>query len=78
MGFLCKGSRGLLTIGEGIQVENEAVTIPAQVRWLSHRQTLRERDHRRYIRESTVVFVGREKMTVQRLVNSKVTSAAVT
>jgi len=65
MGFLCKGTRGLLNRREEIQVENQAVTIPAQVIWLSNLQTFRERDHRTYIRLSSVVFIVREKKTVQ-------------
>jgi len=62
---------------EEIQAENEGVTIPAQVRWLSNPRTIKEREERVDIKASSVVFMVKGKKVAQRRVSKEVTAAGV-
>jgi hypothetical protein len=62
---------------EEIQAENEGVTIPAQVRWLSNPRTIKEREQRAEIKASSVVFMVKGKKVAQRLVSKGVNAVGV-
>ena len=75
--YMGKGSEGLQKMREEIQAENQGVTIPAQVRWLSNSCTIKVREQRGEIRASWMVFVVKGKKLAQRLVTKGVTAAGV-
>jgi len=64
-----KGTEGLKKMWEEIRAEKEGVAIPAQVRWLSNPRILREREQRREIKASLMVFIVRGRKVAQRQVN---------
>jgi len=75
--YMGKGTEGLQKMSEEIQVENEGVAIPTEVRWLSNPRIIREREQRGEIKASSVVFIVRGKKVAQRLVNKGVIAAGV-
>ena len=70
-----KGTNALQKLREEIQAENEEVTMPALVRWLSNPRTIKEREQRTENKASSVVFVVKGKKVPQRLVSKGVTAA---
>lgn len=72
-----KGTEGLQNMRQENLAENEGVTIPVLVRWLSNPQTIRESTQRREIMTLSVVFVVRGKVVAQRIANKGVTAAGV-
>lgn len=42
--YMCKGSEGGQSIKQNIQPENEGVTIPAQVKWMSNPRAIKGRE----------------------------------
>jgi len=75
--YMGKGTDGLQKMKEEIQAENEAVAIPAEVRWLSNPRIIREREQRGEIKASSVVFIVRGKKVAQTLVNKGLIAAGV-
>jgi len=75
--YMDNGTERLQKISQEIQVENERVAIPAQVRWLSNPLIIRERGQRGVITASSVVFILRGKMVAETLVNKGITAAGV-
>jgi len=73
--YMAKGTEGLQNIREEMQAATEGVMIPAQVRWLSNPQTIRESKQRGEIMVSSVVFIARGKKVTQRLLNTGVAFA---
>jgi len=75
--YIGKGTKGHQKMREEIQAENEGVTIPARVRWLSNPRTIKEREQRGDIKASSVVFMVKGKKVAQRLVSKGVSAAGV-
>jgi hypothetical protein len=75
--YLGKATEGLQMMREEIQTHNKGVTIPAQVRSLSNPHTIMEREQRREIKASFLVFMVKGKQVAQKLVSKEVTAAGV-
>jgi len=77
VGNMGMGTDGLEKMRETIDAENEGVTIPAKVRWLTNPRTIQEGGPRGEIKVSSVVFVVKRTMAAQRLVRKGVPAVGV-
>jgi hypothetical protein len=75
--YMGKGTEGLQKMREEIQVENEGVAIPAQVRWLTNPRTIKERRRNGEITASSVVFVVKGSKVAQGLIKRDIKAAGV-
>jgi hypothetical protein len=76
--YMGRGTEGLQKMRQKMKAENEGIRIPEQVRCLLNPLTIRERQQRREIKASLVVFIAKGKIIAQRVVEKGVTAAGVT
>jgi hypothetical protein len=70
-------TEGLQKMREAVEVENEGIAIPTQVRWLVNPCTIRERRQNGKIAASSVVFVVKGSRLVQNLIKNGIKAAGV-
>jgi hypothetical protein len=64
--YMGKGTEGLQKMRQELEVENEGIAIPTQVRWLANPRTIRERKQNGEITTSSVVFVVKGRKMAQK------------
>jgi len=72
-----KGTEGLQKMLEKVEVDNEGIVIPTQVRWLANAHTIRERRQHGEIAPSSVVFVLKGSDVAESLVKHGIKAAGV-
>jgi len=77
MRYMGKSPEGLQKMREEIEVENEGIAIPTQVRWLANPCTIRERRQNRGIAASLVVFVVKGSRLAQSLIKKGIKALGV-